>query len=122
PVVAYDLAQFATEPPSKFMRLSHSRIPWYIDVYPQNAVGVTLIDLFSTMHGCLYQRIEEIDFENTEMGEEDRAKITASRRERVGGSKEEVEQGIDFLRRDCIFLGLKGTDKEGVYEMRTRKA
>lgn len=93
-VTPYDLAQFATEPPLPFMRLSHSRIPWYIDVEPQNATGVTLYDLFYTMHAYLYQRIKRSDYWNTEMGEEDRAKISASWRERSGRSREEMEQGI----------------------------
>lgn len=84
------------------MRLSHSRIPWYIDVYPQNATGVTLYDLFSAMHAYLYQRIKQSDFWNTEMGEVDRAKITASWRERVGRSKEEAEQGVLKVRFSSI--------------------
>lgn len=94
PVSTHDLMQFATEPPLPFMRLSHPRIPWYIDVVPRDAVGVTLWDLFNTMHGYLFERIKRSDFWNTEMGEEDRDKITRSWRERVGRSREEMAQGV----------------------------
>lgn len=93
PVTTYDLMQFATEPPLPGMRLSHPRIPWYIDVRPADPLGVTLQDIFDTMHQFFYSQIKHSDFWNTEMGEDDRQKITDSFNGRVGRSRER-EQGV----------------------------
>jgi hypothetical protein len=106
-----------------FMRLYHPRLPWYIDVVATDPVGVTLQNCFDKLYKFLHARIHNSDFYNNDVSEEEREKIANSFRMRCGSDEKEFRKGIrkvDFLMRDCIFLGLsKG--REGMWEMRTRK-
>ncbi|THH13995.1 hypothetical protein EW146_g6286 [Bondarzewia mesenterica] len=123
PVTGYDLNQFATEPPLQFMRLYHTRLPWYIDVFPRDPVGITLQDLFTSMYGILLSRIKHSDLYNSDVTADAESKMLRAYAERCNGDEYVRNQGImkvDFLMRDFIFLGLsKG--KNGMWEMKTRK-
>jgi hypothetical protein len=123
PVTRYDLQAFATEPPMPLMRLYHARLPWYIDVVATDPVGATLQDVFDTLWRFLHARIHRSDFYNNDVGEDERSKIARSFRARCGADESEIARGVrrvDFLMRDCTFLGLaKGRD--GMFEMKTRK-
>ncbi|VDB85504.1 unnamed protein product [Peniophora sp. CBMAI 1063] len=123
PPTPYDLAGFATEPPLPLMRLYHPRLPWYVDVVAQDPVGVTLREVFEGIWEVMSRQVRESDYWNSEVEDEERAKIdrayaircTIDPTARQGGVRK-----VDFLMRECIFLGLsKG--REGMYEMRTRK-
>lgn len=123
PVTGYDLTHFVTEPPLPFMRLYHPRLPWYIDVIAQDPVGTTLYDLFSTIHAVMRSRISKSDYYNNDVTEEERNKVARAWRERCQYDQHAMSRGVtkvDFLMRDCIFLGLaKG--REGMWEIKTRK-
>ncbi|KAI0313754.1 hypothetical protein OF83DRAFT_1064929, partial [Amylostereum chailletii] len=124
PVTGYDLASFVTEPPIPHLRILHRRLPWYVDVAASNQVGTTLQDLFDTLHAFLHTPIYRSDLYNSAVDDEQRAKVIRAYRERCQGDATEAAVGVkrvDFLMRDCIFLGLaKGRD--GTWDMRTRKA
>ncbi|KAA1475025.1 hypothetical protein DENSPDRAFT_841724 [Dentipellis sp. KUC8613] len=122
PVTTYDLSRFATEPPVPFMRLYHPHLPWYIDVNPRDPLGVTLHDLFSTIHDTLHSRITSSDFYNNDVTEDERTRVTEAWKYRCRNRASALNKGVlrvDFLLRECIFVGLaKG--KDGMWEMRTR--
>jgi hypothetical protein len=123
-IIASDLTRFACEPPLRYMRLIHPRLPWYIDIEASNPTGINLGDLFQAIWVCLQWPIQKADFWNDELSESDRDKISHSWRVRCNGDPREQASGVrrvDFLRRHVVFEGLvKGRD--GTWEMRTRKA
>jgi len=123
PVTSYDLARFTTEPPTPYMRLFHDRLPWYIEVWASNEVGVTFYDLFSQMQNMLSSRISKSDFYNNDVTQEEREKISRACKERCQYNQGEMGQGvkkIDYLMRDCTFTGLVRS-REGMWEIKTRK-
>jgi len=106
------------------MRIYHARMPWYVDVQAlSNPVGVTFADLFSAIYNASQIQIVDADFNNDELEDEERKRITSAYRKRVGSDHEEAMKGIrrvDFLMGRVIFEGLvKG--KEGLWEMKTTK-
>ncbi|KAL0056894.1 hypothetical protein AAF712_016490 [Marasmius tenuissimus] len=52
PSTLIDLDQFATDPPSSYLRLFHKRLPWYIEVQGQRG-GITVQDIIYTLHDAL---------------------------------------------------------------------
>jgi hypothetical protein len=122
PITNYDLTRFTTEPPTPYMKLFHVRLPWYIEVRASNEVGVTFYDLFTHILSVLSSRIKNSDFYNSEITQEEREKIARAWKERCQ-YKGEMSQGVkkvDYLMRDCIFIGLvRGRD--GMWEIKTRK-
>jgi len=123
PVTGYDFTRFATEPPTPFMKLYHSRLPWYIEVTTPNGVGVTLYELFTHIQFFLTSRIKNSDFYNNELTQEEREKISRAWKERCQYNQGELSQGVrkvDYLMRDCIFVGL-ARGRDGMWEMKTRK-
>ncbi|KAF8267215.1 hypothetical protein EI94DRAFT_1802066 [Lactarius quietus] len=89
PVTGFDFTRFTTEPPTPYMKLYHSRLPWYIEVKTTNGVGVTFHDLFSHI-----QR-------------EEREKISRAWKERCQYNQGAMNQGVkkvDYLMRDCVFM------------------
>ena len=123
PVTGYDFTRFATEPPTPYMKLYHSRLPWYIEVTTSNGVGVTLHDLLTHIQLFLTSRIKNSDFYNNEVTQGEREKISLAYKERCQFNKSELSQGVkkvDYLMRDCIFVGL-ARGRDGMWEMKTRK-
>jgi len=99
-------------------------MPWYVDVQAtSNPVGVTFADLFNAIHTVLQVQIVDADFNNDELDDEERKRITSAYRARVGSDHTEAMKGIrrvDFLMSKVIFEGLvKG--KEGLWEMKTTR-
>ncbi|KAI0266257.1 hypothetical protein BC834DRAFT_986692 [Gloeopeniophorella convolvens] len=123
PVTGYDFTRFTTEPPTPYMKLYHTRLPWYIEVTTTNGVGVTFHDLFTHIQRVLSSRIKNSDFYNNEITQEDREKISRAWKERCQYNQGEMGQGVkkvDYLMRDCIFVGLT-RGREGMWEIKTRK-
>ena len=122
-VTGYDLTRFTTEPPTPYMKLFHPRLPWYIEVRTANGLGVTFYDLLTQIQAVLFSRIKNSDFYNNELTQEEREKISRAWKERCQYNQGEKSQGVkkvDYLMRDCIFVGLvRGRD--GTWEMKTRK-
>lgn len=122
-VTGYDLTRFTTEPPTPYMKLFHDRLPWYIEVWASNEVGVTFYDLFTQLQRVLSSRIKNSDFYNNEITQEEREKIARAWKERCQYNQGEMGQGVkkvDYLMRDCIFIGLVRS-REGMWEVKTRK-
>jgi hypothetical protein len=106
------------------MRIYHARLPWYVDVRAlNNPVGVTFADLFQEVYKVMQIQIVDADFNNDEVDEEERKRIIAAYRNRVGSDRAEAMKGIrrvDFLMGKVVFEGLmKG--KEGLWELRTTR-
>jgi hypothetical protein len=123
PITGYDLTRFTTEPPTPYMKLFHARLPWYIEVTTTNGLGVTLFDLFTHIQRVLTARINNSDFYNNELTQEEREKIARAWKERCQYNQGEMDQGVkkvDYLMRDCIFVGL-ARGRDGMWEMKTRK-
>jgi len=124
PPMTGEFTRFVCEPPARLMRIYHARMPWYVDVQAtNNPVGVTFADLFSAIYNVMQVQIVDADFNNDELDDEERKRITAAYRNRVGSDQAEALKGIrrvDFLMGRSIFEGLvKG--KEGLWEMKTTK-
>lgn len=123
PVTDYDFTRFTTEPPTPYMKLYHSRLPWYIEVTTMNGVGVTFHDLFTHIQRVLSSRIKNSDFYNNELTQEEREKISRAWKERCQYNQGAMSQGVkkvDYLMRDCVFIGL-ARGRDGMWEMKTRK-
>ncbi|KAG1788749.1 uncharacterized protein HD556DRAFT_1244745 [Suillus plorans] len=123
PVVANDLMRPCTNPPTLFMRIYHSRLPWYIDVVPSgNGSYVTLGDVF--MHICqsLARPICYDDYYNDELDADDREELKQAWQERCNSKKERMEgvKQVDFLREKYMFLGLT-RGKNGMWQLSTGK-
>jgi hypothetical protein len=124
PAKVGEFTRFVCEPPAQLMRIYHARMPWYVDVRAtSNPVGVTFLDLFSQVYNVMQIQITDADFYNDELDDEERKRITAAYRNRVGSDHAEAMKGIrrvDFLMGRVVFEGLaKG--KEGLWEMKTTK-
>ncbi|KAG2337710.1 hypothetical protein BDR05DRAFT_894740 [Suillus weaverae] len=123
PVVANDLMQPATKPPTLFMRLYHTRLPWYIDVLPiGNGSYVTLGDLFMAICQFLSGQIRNEDYYNDELDDEDRSALKRAWEERCDNKKERMNgvKRVDFLREKYMFMGLT-RGKSGMWQLRTEK-
>lgn len=123
PVVANDLMQPSTNPPTLFMRLYHTRLPWYIDVVPLgNGSYVTLGDLFMTMCQFLAEPIRNEDYYNDELDAGDKEELKRAWEGRCNNRRERMEgvKRVDFLRGKYMFLGLS-RGKNGMWQLRTGK-
>ncbi|KAI0290159.1 hypothetical protein BC826DRAFT_913641 [Russula brevipes] len=105
------------------MKLFHPRLPWFIEVRTENGVGVTFHDLLVHIQSVLFSRIKNSDFYNSELTQDQREKISRAWKERCQYNQGEMNQGVkkvDYLMRDCIFVGLvRGRD--GMWEIKTKK-
>lgn len=120
-VFADDLMQPTTDPPTRFMRLYHSRLPWYIDVVPSgNGSYVTLGDLFTTLCQSLALRIGAGDYHNDELDHDDRQALKLAWDERCRNDAERMDgvKRVDFLRGKYMFQGLT-RGKNGMWQLRT---
>lgn len=123
PVFANDLMIPATNPPTMFMRLYHTRLPWYIDVVPSgNGSYVTLGDFFMIVCQSLSTRIRKEDFYNDELDRDDRAALKDAWEERCKNEEERMDgvKRVDFLRGKYMFQGLT-RGKSGMWQLRTGK-
>lgn len=123
PVVANDLMKPCTNPPTLFMRLYHTRLPWYIDVVPFGSGSyVTLGDLFMTICQFLAGPIRSQDFHNNELDAEDKEQLRQTWEARCYNKKERMEgvKRVDFLREKYMFVGLT-RGKNGMWQLRTGK-
>lgn len=123
PVVANDLMKPSTNPPTLFMRLYHTRLPWYIDVVPLgNGSYVTLDDVFMTICQFLAGPIRNEDYYNDELDAEDKEQLRLAWETRCNSKKERMEgvKRVDFLREKHMFLGL-ARGKNGMWQLRTGK-
>lgn len=131
-----DLMQVATNPPAKFLRLYHARLPWYIDIEETQPNGITVMDILGQMHRQLYTQIQGKHFWNEELDESDRAGISGAFQIRTGvgsvtsaGATMESEammrsgvMRIDFLGMDrrLMLVGLQ-RGKNGMLEMKLKR-
>lgn len=105
------------------MKLFHDRLPWYIEVWASNEVGVTFYDLFAQLQSVLSSRIKNSDFYNNEITQEEREKIARAWKERCQYNQGGMGQGVkkvDYLMRDCTLVGLVRS-RDGMWEIKTRK-
>jgi len=121
-----EFTRFVCEPPVRFMRVYHSRMPWYVDARTDNnPVGVTFADLFNAIYHTLQMQIVDADFYNDELDDSERKRISDSYQQRcaaIGDASEPLKgvRRVDFLMGRVVFEGLvKG--KEGLWEMKTAK-
>ncbi|KAF5361064.1 hypothetical protein D9756_004465 [Leucocoprinus leucothites] len=124
PFSELDMAQFATTPQAKFLRLFHPKLPWYIDIHQSFPNGVTVGDILTQMYGQLGQQILPRHFWNDVLNEKDRKDIGKAYRRRTGLLKSGAEHGIlwiDFLCGEVIFEGFV-RHKGGLWEIKTRNA
>ncbi|KAG2156947.1 uncharacterized protein EDB93DRAFT_1079192 [Suillus bovinus] len=123
PAVTNDLMLPSTNPPTLFMRLYHTRLPWYIDIRPMgNGSYVTLSDLLMGICQFLAGPIRNEDYYNDELDAEDREELKRAWVERCKNKKERMEgvKRVDFLREKYMFLGLT-RGKRGMWELCTGK-
>ncbi|KAJ3575508.1 hypothetical protein NP233_g1043 [Leucocoprinus birnbaumii] len=70
-----DMAQFATSPTAKFLRLFHPRLPWYIDIHQSHPNGITVGDILTQLWTQLEQQILPRHYWNDVLNEKDRKDI-----------------------------------------------
>lgn len=120
-VFATDLMLPTTDPPTTFMRLYHTRLPWYIDVVPSgNGSYVTLGDLFTAICQTLALRIRREEYYTDQLDHEDRQSLKLAWDERCRNQEERMDgvKRVDFLRGKYMFEGLT-RGKHGMWQLRT---
>jgi hypothetical protein len=118
-----DLAQLVFQPTSDFLRISHPRLPWYIDIRRKQPNGVTIYDVFEQMHEQLHEQIQDKHFYNEDLNEVDRTQLAFTFNSRVVGNQMLHAGGIlkvDFLGDKCVFEGLVRGPR-GIWELRTTR-
>lgn len=120
PPLASDMDHSATRPPTQYMRLYHSRLPWYIDIKANGAPYISLADFFSQLSAALNRQISKYDFYNNELDDEDRDVVTRAFFERCRYEDEKMEgvKRVDYLRGKCEWMGLIPA-KNGMWRLRT---
>lgn len=115
-----DMAAPATDPPTTWMRLYHSRFPWYIDILTGGDRYITLGDFFLQLAAALDRQIARSDYYNDDLDEHDRQTLTQAylarcrdETERMGGVRR-----VDFLRGKVFFEGLT-RGKNGMWRLRS---
>jgi hypothetical protein len=103
------------------MRLRHSLLPWYIDINASSSPGdrriITIGHLLSVIHHELHRQIDQSDFYNEEVSEQDRQEITEAFRRRTYEDPMQYAKGvkrIDFLGENYIFVGIRKSRDEWV--------
>lgn len=115
-----DIAQFATTPPARFLRLFHPKLPWYIDIQPLRPNGIIVGDVLFQLYAQLRQQILPQHYWNDVLSQQDRSEISNAYMRRT----RESDEGhgilwIDFLCDEVVFEGLIRT-KGGLWEIKTR--
>jgi len=124
PSNSLDFCQLATTPPVDELCLWHPRLPWYVHIQASHSNGVTIQDVLCQLHDQLMEGICASHFWNTELSARDREEIDCAFAHRCEGNQQRWERGVvkmDFLRFDCVFLGL-AKSKDGMWEIKTQAA
>jgi len=119
-----DMAQFATVPTARFLRLFHPKLPWYINIEPSHPNGITVGDILLQLSTQLRQQILPRHYWNDALSQQDRNEIGKAYMRRSHLWKSDQKRGIlwiDFLCDEVVFEGLVRT-KWGIWEIRTRNA
>lgn len=109
----------ATDPPTPWMRLYNSRLPWYIDIATGDGRCITLGEFFLQLSAALERQISRSDYYNDDLDEHDRQTLSEAyyarcrdEAERMGGMRR-----VDFLRGKVFFEGLT-RGKNGMWRLR----
>jgi len=120
PPFADDMDHSVTYPPTKYMRIYHSRLPWYIDITANGAQYISLADFYQQLFSALAKQISKHDFYNNELEDEDREVLTHAYLDRCrsDGERKEGVKRIDFLRGRIEWMGLS-PGKNGMWRLKT---
>ncbi|KIJ11723.1 hypothetical protein PAXINDRAFT_171670 [Paxillus involutus ATCC 200175] len=123
PPLASDMDHSATLPPTRYMRLYHPRLPWYIDITANGTPFISLADLFQQLFAALDKGLSKNDFYNNDLDNEDRQKLTQAYYERCRDNAERMQgvKRVDFLRGKFEFEGLT-RGKNGMWRLKTGTA
>ncbi|KAG8217026.1 hypothetical protein J3R82DRAFT_7342 [Butyriboletus roseoflavus] len=118
--LASDMDHSVTHPPTQFMRLYHSRLPWYIDIHANGAPYISLADFFQQLFASLSKQISKYDFYNNELDDDDREVLTRAYFERCLHEDDKMEgvKRVDFVRGKQEWMGLT-SGKDGMRRLRT---
>lgn len=118
-----DMAQLAFQPSAQFMRLVHPRLPWYVDVTPTHANGITVGNILEALMARLSVPIHGRHYWTEALSAGERKMISDAFAQRAAGRPEVISQGVcfvDFLGDRYVFLGLARTTK-GLWEIKTTR-
>jgi hypothetical protein len=118
-----DFCQLATTPPVNELCIWHPRLPWYIRIQAAQDNGITVKDVLSQIYDQLAESIWSNHYWNVELSAQDREQMRYAFQYRCGNDQQRQRKGlskIDFLKFDCVFLGL-AKSKDGMWEMKTRE-
>lgn len=120
PPVADDMDHSVTYPPTQYMRLYHSKLPWYIDIRANGASYISLADFFQQLYVALNSAVSKADFYNNELDDEDREVLTRVYFDRCTTPEEKREgvKRVDFLRGKSEWMGLM-PGKNGLWRLKT---
>ncbi|KIJ59995.1 hypothetical protein HYDPIDRAFT_117917 [Hydnomerulius pinastri MD-312] len=120
PPSAIEMSHSVTYPPTQFMRLYHSRLPWYIDIAANGAPYISLADFFQQLFGALDRKIAKADFYNDDLDDADRHTLSRAWLERCRDDADKMQgvKRIDFLRGKIMFEGLV-RGKNGMWHLKT---
>ncbi|KAH0826796.1 hypothetical protein J3R83DRAFT_5219 [Lanmaoa asiatica] len=120
PPLAIDMDHTVTLPPTQYMRLYHSRLPWYIDIRANGAPFISLADFFQQLFAALSKQISKYEFYTNELDDEDREVLTRAYFERCRFEDEKMQgvKRVDFLRGKYEWMGL-APGKNGMWRLKT---
>lgn len=120
PPFADDMDHSVTHPPTKYMRIYHSRLPWYIDIRANGAQYISLADFFQQLFAALNSSVSKYDYYNNELDDEDRDVLrrTYLERCRTQGDRMQGVKHVDFLRGKFEWLGL-APGKNGMWRLKS---
>lgn len=120
PPFADDMDHSVTHPPTQYMRIYHSRLPWYIDIRANGASYISLADFFQQLFAALNKQVSKHDFYNNELDDEDRDVLTRTYLDRCRNKDEKMEgvRRVDFLRGRFEWMGLV-PGKNGMWRLKT---
>ncbi|KAL4079693.1 hypothetical protein J3A83DRAFT_4356432 [Scleroderma citrinum] len=115
-----DMSAPATDPPTTWMRLYHSRFPWYIDIVTRDGHYITLGDFFLQLSADLNKQIHRSDYYNDDLDEHDRQTLNQAYLSRCRDETERMNgvRRVDFLRGKVFFEGLT-RGKNGMWRLRS---
>ncbi|KAK7038972.1 hypothetical protein VNI00_010364 [Paramarasmius palmivorus] len=111
-----DVHQLATEPTSRFMRLYHPLLPWYIDVSADDPSGITVKRVMETLVCDLSRVVLQSEVFNEKVTADERERIFVAQKGRCDG----VMRRMDFLMNRSVFNGLE-RGKDGMWLIKTSR-